>query len=82
MVCWATVLLMTRRLARRGDLPVIQGWGQLRPATPEADPAPARTLCQQFLSGIDSCPVKFEDPHNLRRSLGRHFADRGSNKYE
>lgn len=41
MVYWATVLLMTRRLARRGDLPVIQRWGQPRPAIPEAEPAPA-----------------------------------------
>jgi transposase len=42
MVYWATVLLMTRRLARRAtDPPVRQRWGQPRPATPRPDPAPA-----------------------------------------
>ena len=42
MVYWATVLLMTRRLARRGsDPPIIQRWGQPRSAASEPDPAPA-----------------------------------------
>jgi transposase len=42
MVYWATVLFMTRRLARRGsDPPVIQRWGQPRPAVSQRDPAPA-----------------------------------------
>lgn len=42
MVYWATVILMTRRLARRQhDPPTVQRWGQPRPATSEADPAPA-----------------------------------------
>jgi transposase len=42
MVYWATVLLMTRRLARRAtDPPVRQRWGQPRPATPRPAPAPA-----------------------------------------
>lgn len=42
MVYWATVLLMTRRLARRGsDPPVIQRWGQPRSTASEPDPAPA-----------------------------------------
>lgn len=42
MVYWATVLLMTRRLARRGsDPPIIQRWGQPRPTASGTDPAPA-----------------------------------------
>jgi transposase len=42
MVYWATVLAMTRRLARRSsDPPVTQRWGQPRPAASEPDPAPA-----------------------------------------
>lgn len=42
MVYWATVLLMTRRLARRrSDPPVIQRWGQPRAAVSGPDPAPA-----------------------------------------
>jgi transposase len=42
MVYWATVSLMTRRLARRSsDPPVIQRWGQPRPAMSTPDPAPA-----------------------------------------
>jgi transposase len=41
MVYWATVLLMTRRLARRRtDPPVVQRWGQPRPPASEPDPAP------------------------------------------
>jgi transposase len=42
MVYWATVMLMTRRLARRATgPPVNQRWGQLRSAAPRPDPAPA-----------------------------------------
>ena len=42
MVYWATVLFMTRRLARRcTDPPVVQRWGQPRSAAPGPDPAPA-----------------------------------------
>ena len=42
MVYWATVLLMTRRLARRrSDPPVVQRWGQSRSATSEPDPVAA-----------------------------------------
>jgi transposase len=42
MVYWATVLLMTRRLARcGGDPPVIQRWGQPRPAVSGPGLAPA-----------------------------------------
>jgi transposase len=42
MVYWATVLLMTRRLARRRtDPPIIQRWGQPRTTTSRPDPAPA-----------------------------------------
>jgi transposase len=42
MVYWATVLLMTRRLARRhSDPPTIQRWGQPRTVAPGPDPAPA-----------------------------------------
>jgi transposase len=40
MVYWATVLSMTRRLARHGDPPISQRWGQPRPATPTPVPAP------------------------------------------
>lgn len=41
MVYWATVLLMTRRLARRrSDPPVVQRWGQ--PRTVVSGPEPAR----------------------------------------
>jgi transposase len=41
MVYWATVLLMTRRLARRRtDPPIVQRWGQPRETKPEPDPAP------------------------------------------
>ncbi|MGH3624870.1 MAG: transposase, partial [Sciscionella sp.] len=42
MVYWATVLFMTRRLARHSsDPPVIQRWGQPRPAPSGPDPAPS-----------------------------------------
>lgn len=42
MVYWATVMLMTRRLARRAtDPPLNQRWGRPRPAAPHPDPAPA-----------------------------------------
>jgi transposase len=42
MVYWATVMIMTRRLARRAtDPPIKQRWGQPRPAPPRPDPAPA-----------------------------------------
>jgi transposase len=42
MVYWATVLLMTRRLARRRrDPPLVQRWGQPRTTASEPDPAPA-----------------------------------------
>jgi len=42
MVYWATVLFMTRRLARRcTDPPVTQRWGQPRLVVSEPDPAPA-----------------------------------------
>jgi transposase len=41
MVYWATVLLMTRRLARRHtDPPTIQRWGQPCPAASGPEPAP------------------------------------------
>jgi transposase len=41
MVYWATVLLMTRRLARRrSDPPTVQRWGQPRTVASEPDPAP------------------------------------------
>jgi transposase len=41
MVYWATVLFMTRRLARRSsDPPVIQRWGQSRLAASQPDPTP------------------------------------------
>lgn len=41
MVHWATVLLMTRRLARRrSDPPLAQRWGQPRSATSEPAPTP------------------------------------------
>jgi transposase len=39
MVYWATVLLMTRKLAQTRD-PPIRRWGQPRPAPPRPDPAP------------------------------------------
>jgi transposase len=42
MIYWATVLSMTRRLARRRtDPPIVHRWGQPREAKPEADPSPA-----------------------------------------
>jgi transposase len=42
MVYWATVMIMTRRLARRTtNPPVKQRWGQPRPALSHTDPAPA-----------------------------------------
>ncbi len=42
MVYWATVLSMTRRLARRqSDPPVVQRWGQPRPRPSTLDPLPA-----------------------------------------
>jgi len=43
MVYWATVMIMTRRLARRStDPPMKRRWGQPRSAaTPHANPAPA-----------------------------------------
>jgi transposase len=42
MVYWATVMIMTRRLARRPeDPPVKQRWGQPRQPAPLAQPAPA-----------------------------------------
>jgi transposase len=42
MVYWATVLSMTRRLARRSsDPPVIQRWAQPRPVMSTPDPTPA-----------------------------------------
>ena len=42
MVYWATVLFMTRRLARRSsDPPISQRWGRRRPVMSEPDPAPA-----------------------------------------
>lgn len=42
MVYWATVLSMTRRLARRSsDPPINQRWGQPRPVLSTPDPAPA-----------------------------------------
>lgn len=41
MVYWATVLSMTRRMARQGAPPVRQRWGQPRPATSTPVPAPA-----------------------------------------
>ncbi|MCA1674253.1 MAG: IS5 family transposase [Actinobacteria bacterium] len=42
MVYWATVMIMTRRLARRTtNPPVQQRWGQPRPAVPRTDPAAA-----------------------------------------
>jgi transposase len=41
MVYWATVLLMTRRLARRHtDPPIIQRWGQPRTVASGPDPTP------------------------------------------
>jgi transposase len=41
MVYWATVLLMTRRLARRRtDPPTVQRWGQPRTVASEPEPAP------------------------------------------
>lgn len=41
MVHWATIMIMTRRLARRTtDPPIKQRWGQPRPAQPQPDPAP------------------------------------------
>jgi transposase len=41
MVYWATVLLMTRRLARRlTDPPIVQRWGQPREAESGPEPAP------------------------------------------
>jgi transposase len=41
MVYWATVMLMTRRLARCATGPLVnQRWGQPRPAAPRPDPAP------------------------------------------
>jgi len=42
MVYWATVLLMTRRLARRrSDPPIVQRWGQPRTVASGPEPAPA-----------------------------------------
>jgi transposase len=42
MVYWATVLLMTRRLARRrSDPPIVQRWGQPRTVASGPNPAPA-----------------------------------------
>jgi transposase len=42
MIYWATVLSMTRRLARRRtDPPIVHRWGQPREAKPEPDPSPA-----------------------------------------
>ncbi|MGH3625571.1 MAG: transposase [Sciscionella sp.] len=41
MVYWATVLIMTPRLARRTtDPPVTQRWGQPRSTVPQPNPAP------------------------------------------
>jgi transposase len=41
MVYWATVMIMTCRLARRPtDPPIKQRWGQPRPAVPQPNPAP------------------------------------------
>jgi transposase len=51
MVYWATVMIMTRRLARRStDPPLQRRWGQPRTAVRTPVPAPARTLCHQALS--------------------------------
>jgi transposase len=42
MIYWATVLSMTRRLARRRtDPPIVHRWGQPRETKPEPDPSPA-----------------------------------------
>jgi transposase len=42
MVYWATIMIMTRRLARRAAGPPIkQRWGRPRPAAPRPNPAPA-----------------------------------------
>lgn len=41
MVHWATVMIMTRRLARHAtDPPIKQRWGQPRSAAPQPNPAP------------------------------------------
>lgn len=41
MVYWATILIMTRRLARRTtDPPIKQRWGQPRSVLPQPNPAP------------------------------------------
>jgi transposase len=67
MVYWATVLIMTRRLARRTtDPPLTQRWGQPRPAVSRTDPAAACTLYQQALRRRAA----------VRRNRSRHHCPR------